>query len=762
MPDELQFVGRSMPRVDARVKVTGEARYTVDLTFPNMLWGRLLRSPLPHARIMHIDTRRAERLIGVKAVLTGVDTPFTYGVSHMDQMPLQRDKVRHIGDPVAAVAAIDQDIAQEALDLIKVDYEELPAVFHPEEAMEPGSPVIHEGIERNIVARPSYKSGNMEKAFSDADHVFEDRFETQRVAHVCPETHNCVAFWDHSGKLYFYVSSQMPSAVRLQLSKAFNIPESKIRVITNHVGGGFGSKTVARLPIEFCAILLARKTGRPVKMVHTREEEFIYSTFRHRFIVKVKTGIKVDGTITGRHFTVICECGAYTGHGASVTSIAGALQGVLYRYKNYCYDGYAVYTNTPHGGTFRGVGNPQVHFAGETQLNMIAVRLGLDPLELRLKNATRTGDRTATGALVKSCGLSECLQKAAENIGWKEKRANPEQNMGIGLSCAVHFTGIRLPGMRDADFAGATIIVNDDGSVNLATSSVDIGQGSATVLTQIAAEALGIEMEKINITYGDTETCPMGGGTRASRTTAIGGMAVKRVAEAARKQILQAASERWGDVKPDALDIRNSKIYVKSRPKKSMSVADVVQYNRYRKDGQAIMAMTHWDAPSHGNISSTFSFGAKIVEVEVDPGTGQVRVLDIVAANDLGKAINPMGAMGQIAGGAVQGLGMAMSEEIIFDEMGRVINNQFLDYRVLTALDTPPIRPILVESNDPVGPFGAKGVAEMALIGVPDAFSSAVHDAAGVWIKTLPITPEKVLWALREKKAGQNEPLDRP
>lgn len=753
--EKYEFVGQSIPRVDAQVKVAGEARYTVDVTFPNILWGRLLRSPLPHARIVNIDTSRAERLTGVKAVITGKDTPFSYGVTHMDQTPLQTDKVRHVGDPVAAVAAIDQDTAQEALELINVEYEELPAVFHPEEAMKPGAPVIHEGTNRNIVSRPSYISGDVEKAFREADHVFEDRFETQRVAHVCPETHNCVAVWDNSGKLNFYLSSQMPSIARIQLSRALNIPESKIRIITNHVGGGFGSKTTARLPIDFCAIVLARKTNLPVKMEQTREEEFIYSTLRHRFIMNIKTGIKNDGIITGRHFTVICECGGYAGHGVSVTRVAGALQGVLYHYKNYLYDGYAVYTNVAHGGTFRGVGNPQVHFAGETQINIIADKLGMDPLELRLKNGVRTGDRTATGAVVRSCGLAKCLESAAEKIGWKEKRAHPEPNRGLGLSCGVHFTGIRLPAMPDADFAGASIMVNDDGSVNLATSCVDIGQGSTTVLTQIAAEVLGIEIEKINTIYGDTETCPMGWGTRASRTTAIGGMAVKRVAEAARQQILRAASEKWGAVKPYDLTIRNSKVYLKSDPDKSMTVSDIVRFNRYRQNGQAIMATEHWDAPSHGNISSAFSFAAKIVDVEVDPGTGQIHVLNVVAANDLGKAINPLGAVCQIEGGVHQGLGMAMSEEILLDEIGVMQNDQFSDYRILTSLDMPPVSSILVESNDPVGPFGAKGVAEMALIGMPDALASAVHAATGVWIKKLPVTPEKLFWALKEKNQGR-------
>jgi putative selenate reductase molybdopterin-binding subunit len=761
---ELNVVGKDIPRVDARTKATGEAVFTVDLALPNMLRGLMLRSPLPHAKILNIDTGRAERLAGVKAVITGRDTPFTFGVSHMDQTPLQTEKVRYVGDPVAAVAAVDMDTAREALELIRVDYEELPAVFDPEEAMQPGAPMIHEGKERNIAANPVYDIGDVERAFREADYVFEDRFETQRVAHVCPEPHNCVAVWDHSGKLTFYYCTQMPSVSRVQISKALGIPESKVRVITNNVGGGFGSRATSKFNMDFAAIVLARKSGRPVRIEYSREEEFIWATFRHKFIMTVKTGIKKDGTITGRHIVNICDNGAYSDYGPVVTNVGGAMQGTLYRFMNYRYDGYTVYTNLPYGGAMRGIGNPQVHYAGEAQLNMIADRLGMDPLELRIQNAVRTGDETASGAILKSCGLVECLEAVADKIDWKRKRANRTPNRGLGIACGVHFTGVRLSPGIDADFAGATMTVNDDGSVNLATSCVDIGSGSSTVLTQMAAEVLGIEVEKINTIFGDTETCPMGWGSRASRNTAIGGMAVVKAAQDARAQILKAASEKM-EVHPDDLEIRNSTVFVKSAPGRSMSVADVVRFNRYRKDGQAVMAKAHWDAPSQladkvtgrGNFSMAFSFGAKAIEVEVDPGTGEAKVLEVAASQDLGKAINPLGAITQIEGAVHMGLGFAMSEEIVLDKIGRMRNNYMLDYRVLTPLDMPPVSSILVESNDPVGPFGAKGVGEMATIGTPDAYISAVHDATGIWITDLPVTPEKILLALKRKNAEQRK-----
>ena len=757
---DLDFVGKNVPRVDAEVKVTGDAIFSADVTFPNMLLGRLVRSPLPHAKILNIDTSRAERVTGVKAVITGEETPFVFGVSHMDQTPLQTEKVRYVGDPVAAVAAVDPDALLEAMELIKVDYEPLPAVFDPEEAMKEGAPIIHEGIERNIAANPRYNLGDVDKAFEEADHVFEDRLETQRVAHVCPEPHNCLAVWDHDGKLTFYYCSQMPSVTRVQLAKALGMPESKIRVITNHVGGGFGSRATSKFPMDFAAIVLARKAGRPVKIEYARDEEFIFSTFRHKFIMTVKTGIKNDGTITGRHITNICDNGAYCDYGPVVTNVGGAMQGTLYRFMNYRYDGYTVYTNLPYGGAMRGIGNPQVHYAGETQLNMIAERLGMDPLEIRIKNAVRTGDETATGAILKSCGLVECLEEVAKEIGWKEKRAHPVPNRGLGIACGVHFTGVRLSPGIDADFAGATLTVNDDGSVNLATSCVDIGSGSSTALTQIAAEVLGIEVEKINTIFGDTETCPMGWGSRASRNTAVGGMAIQKAAEDARKQILEAAGEKL-EVHTDDLDIRNSTVFVKAAPSKCLSVSDVVRFNRYRKDGQAIMAKSHWDAPSQladpvtgrGNFSMAFSYGAKAIEVDVDPGTGQIQILEVAASQDLGKAINPLGAMGQIEGGVHMGLGFAMSEDMVLDDEGRMKNNYLLDYRMLTSLDMPPVSIILVETNDPVGPFGAKGVGEMATIGTADAFVSAVQKATGLFLTDLPVTPEKVLLALKKKES---------
>ncbi|MFQ5693983.1 MAG: xanthine dehydrogenase family protein molybdopterin-binding subunit, partial [Nitrospinota bacterium] len=554
---------------------------------PGMLYGRLLRSPLPHARIRAIQTERAGRVTGVKSIITGADTPYKFGVSHYDQTPLAVDKVRLIGDPVAAVAATSLDACEEALSRIEVDYEELPAVFHPEEAMAPGAPLIHEDKERNIAAHIRYDVGDVEEAFRRAAHVFEDRFETQRQAHMCMEPHVCVAHVEPSGRITFYYSTQAPSYSRTQMAKILGVPESHIRVVTHNVGGGFGSKATGKFCMDFCAIELSRRAGRPVKIEHTRDEEFAYSTFRHPFIVNVRTALDAEGAILGRDVRVVMDNGGYCDYGPVVCNVAGALGGTLYRFPNYRYDGYVVYTNNPFGGAMRGLGNPQITFACETQLNMIADRLGLDPVELRLRNAVRTGDEAASGARFGSCGLSQCISEVAEKIGWKEKRKGRKGTRGVGLACGVHFVGVRLSPGIDADFAGAALTLNDDGSIQLATSVCEIGNGSSTVLAQMAAEVLGVPPEKITVICGDTDVTPMGWGARASRNTAIGGEAVRRAAEKVKEQLKEVAAAEL-EANPEDLDIGNEKVFVRGAPERALTLSDVVKANRYRRDGQAM------------------------------------------------------------------------------------------------------------------------------------------------------------------------------
>ncbi|MFQ5895995.1 MAG: xanthine dehydrogenase family protein molybdopterin-binding subunit, partial [Nitrospinota bacterium] len=529
---------------------------------------------------------------------------------------------------------------------------------------------------------------------------------------------------------------------------------------THNVGGGFGSKATGKFCMDFCAIELSRRAGRPVKIEHTRDEEFAYSTFRHPFIVNVRTALDAEGVILGRDVRVIMDNGAYCDYGPVVCNVAGALGGTLYRFPNYRYDGYVVYTNNPFGGAMRGLGNPQITFACETQLNMIADRLGMDPVDLRLKNAVRTGDEAASGARFASCALSECISEVAKRIGWKKRRKTKNRYRGVGLACGVHFVGVRLSPGIDADFAGAAITLNDDGSLNLATSVCEIGNGSSTVLAQMAAEVLGVPTEKISVIFGDTEVTPMGWGSRASRNTAIGGEAVRRAALKVREQVLEAAA-RLLEARPEDLEVGGEEVFVRGAPDRAAKLSDVVKANRYRRDGQAMWAQAHYDAPSEladketgrGNFSSSFAFGAKAVEVEVDPETGEVRILRVVSASDIGKVINPQGAQGQVEGGFAQSLGFALMEEIDCQQ-GQVTNPNLIEYKVPTALDLCPVEGIFIESNDPIGPWGAKGIGEMVAVEGGPAIVSAVHDAVGVWVTELPVTPDR-LWRALHGQHGE-------
>lgn len=758
---ELAYVGKNVIRSDAYAKAMGEARYTADVNLPGMLHGRLLRSPLPHARIRGIRTEGAGQVSGVKAVITGADTPYAFGVSHYDQTPLAIDKVRHIGDPVAAVAATTFDAAEEALARIEVDYEELPAVFHPEQAMEAGQPLIHEDKERNIAAHIQYNAGDVDEAVRQAAHVFEDDFETSRQAHLCMEPHVCAAQVEPSGRITFYYSTQAPSYSRSQMAKILKVPESQIRVITQNVGGGFGSKATGKFCIDFCAIELARKAGRPVKIEHTREEETAYSTFRHPFIVHVKTALDDQGVITARDVRVVMDNGGYCDYGPVVCNVAGALGGTLYRFQNYRYEGFVVYTNNPFGGAMRGLGNPQITFACETQFSMIADRLGMDEVDLRLKNAVRVGDEAASGARFASCGLSECIRAVADSIGWeqggvKEKRPADSKYRGVGIACGVHFVGVRLSPGIDADFAGAAITLNDDGSINLSTSVCEIGNGSSTVLAQMAAEVLGVPPEKIMVIAGDTDVIPMGWGARASRNTAIGGEAVRRAAEKVKEQVLKVAAGML-EARGEDLDVRDEGVSVRGAPERALSLSDIVKANRYRKDGQAMWAQVHYDAPSEladkktgrGNFSSAFAFGAKAVEVEVDPETGEVRILRVISASDIGRVIHPQGAQAQIEGGFAQSLGFTLMEEIVCQE-GQVTNPNLIEYKVPTTLDFTPVEGIFIEEGDPQGPWGAKGIGEMVTVDGGPAIVAAIHDAVGVWATALPVTPDRLWRGLSE------------
>ena len=754
--EEFSIVGKRVPRLEGPSKATGSERYTTDLFLPNMLFGKVLRSPHPHARILNIDTKEAERLPGVKAVITSKDMPnVKYGGYVKDETPLAGDKVRYVGDALAAVAAVDESIAERAIDLIRVDYEVLPAVFDPEEAMKPGAPLIYEA-ERNVASYNKFEVGDIVKGFSESDFVREDRFETQQVTHCVLEPHVCVAVFDKDG-LTVWPRSQQPFGYRRIVSSVMGIPLNKVRVISLRQGGGFGGK-VEVLPLDLSCIMLSKLTRRPVKIVNSREEEFTTTRTRHPYIVYMKTGVKKDGTLVAREARVIVDNGAYSSRGPGVVKYAAWAFASLYRIPNIKVESFVVYTNKQAGGAFRGWGNPQIHFPGESQIDMIAETMGLDPMEIRLKNATRLGDVTSAGWIIKSCGLSECIQKAADKIGWKQKRQNKRPNVGIGMACLIHITSMRYHPSLDADFSSASVKVQDDGSVTVMIANSDMGQGMETVMAQIAAEELGVRLEDVQIISGDTSTTPECMGGWGSRLTFMCGNAVKMAAAEAKNKLLEAAGDKF-DVPIHDLSIKGGKVYVRGPSDREVPISEIVSYSLNRKGSQAIYGYAHFDAddvnPDRitgiGNISAAYPFACQIAEVEVDPETGQVKVLKIVSAHDIGKTINPMAAEGQIDGAAAQGIGYALFEDLLLKN-GKVVNSNFLDYKIPLSTDMPKVEHIFVETNDPAGPFGAKGLGEPVIIGVAPAIANAICDATGIRIKKLPITQEKLYAALKEKR----------
>jgi len=755
MPEELSYVGKRVPKLDATDKVGGRTIYGHDMKLPRMLYGKILRSEHAHARILNIDTSRAERLPGVRAVISAADIPEIKIGWARDHPVLKSGKVRSFRDEIAAVAAVDEDTAEEALELIKVEYEELPAVFDPEEAMKPGAPIIHEEAPGNILERmrQSYSHGDVQQGFAEADVIIEDRFSLPFVTHCCMGTCFCLASFSPSGDLTVYSSTQMPFMFQRDLSMALGIPATKVRVIKATIGGGFGSK-LDMYPFEPICVLLAQKTGCPVRITFTREEEFMASPTRQPAICDMKSGAKKDGTLVARQVRMILDNGAYSSWGATTPLVMMLTISSLYRVPNVKYDVTVAYTNNPYSGAMRGYGNPQATFVVESHMDMLAHELGMDPMEFRLKNANQSGDVSGQGVRLTTCGLSECIERAAERVGWKEKRAKPG-NRGVGMASMIHVGG----GARiyPSDGCGSTVKVDDFGKVTLITGSTDMGQGSETVLAQIVAEELGVPVESVTVVNTDTDITPWDVGAHASRTTFIAGNSARLAAADAKRQILEAAAQNLGE-KLENLDIKDGKVFLKGEPEEWIPFAKMVRSKHFRPDGDVILAKGWYEPPTEkqnkefrGNISATYGFATHAVEVEVDKETGEVTVLKIAAAHDVGRAVNPMAVEGQIHGGVSMGLGYGLYEELVVEE-GKVLNPNFADYALPTVLDMPPIESIIIETDDPAGPFGAKGMAEPACIPTAPAIANAVYDAVGVRIRDLPVTPEKVLRALREKE----------
>ncbi len=770
-------VGHSLPKTDGVKLVAGRACFTDDIHLPGMLIGKILPSPHAHARIKRIDASKARSLAGVHAALTYRDVPrvphTTAGQSWPEPSPydtyLLDSKVRFVGDRVAAVAAESREIAEEALRLIEVEYEVLPAIVDMEQATKPGAPTIHDeadstGIhdaKRNIAAFIKKELGDVDQGFRQADVVVEREFHTHRQQHAMMEPHVSIAWLDEDGRLTIRTSTQVPFHTRRQVAMILQLPVQKVRVTKPRIGGGFGGKQ--EMLLEDITGALALVTRRPVKIEYTREEEFYMARSRHPQILKVKIGAKRDGTIVANQMSVLATTGAYGSHSATVQGNTGSKVLPLYRAPNMKFDCTVVYTNAPVAGAFRGYGCPQGFFAQESVIDELAHELGMDPIELRRRNLIRAGDvdelsaqlgegRRGLPRNIRSCGMPECLERGARAIDWESKRGSlpdisTHLRRGVGMSCSIQGSGI-----AGVDWAAALLKMNEDGSFNLQVGASDLGTGADTVLAQIAAETLGVTLDKMIVCSGDTDFTPFDVGAYASSTTIISGGAVKKAAEKVRAQMIEVAAHML-EVAPDKVELGNNEAFTSCECRKAVSLADVARHAMYKEKVQIMDSASHWNSDSPPPFCATFA------EVEVDTETGKVRVVELVTAVDCGVAVNPVQAEGQAEGAVAQGIGYALTEEMLLDETGRMINPNFLDYKVLSAKDMPKLTTILVETEEPLGPYGAKSIAEVPINGPAPAIANAIYHAIGIRFRRLPIRPEMVLKALREQGQQKSRPV---
>lgn len=756
--ENLKVVGKKIPKLDAPFKAAGVAQYIQDIKLPGMLYGKILYSKYPHANILKIDTSKAEKLAGVKAVVTAKDMPPNFRIGFMkDNPPLKSKKVLSIRDEIAAVAATSQEIAEEALFLIEVEYEELPGIFDPLEAMKEGAPILHEEAKSNVLKLPwRLVCGDVEKAKDESAYIAEDTFSTQWVTHCCLGTSGCIAHFDMQNNLTLYSNTQIPSLAQndfVEALNAFGLKNRRVRIIQAVIGGGFGSK-LDTYAYEYIAILLALKTKKPVKIIFTREEEFFATSPRQCTITKISQGCDKEGRLTFREVEMILDNGAYTSWGATTPSVMMLPISSLYKVPNVKYTAKCVYTNNTYCQAMRGYGNPQATFAIESNLDQLAEKADIDPLEIRRINANEPGEITPQRFKITSCGMKECIEEVAKRLNWKEKRGK-DKGRGVGMASLIHVGG----GARvyKSDGCGTIIKMDDFGKVDVFTGASDIGQGSDTVIAQIVAEVLGIPIEDVNVINNDTEVCPWDVGVHASRTTFVAGNAALGAANRIRQQILDAASKILEE-EPSNLDIKDSIIFSTKNSEKSIPLGKVLRRIHYTTGGKMLMAEYFYDPANEnfdkefkGNLSASYAYGTHGVEVEVDKETGKVKILNYIAAHDVGKAINPLLLEGQIYGGGLQGIGYALGEKMIYKD-GRLMNGNFLDYKIPTVKDVPPIQPVIVETEEKEGPFGAKGIGEPGLVPTAPAIANAIYDAIGVRIKDLPITPEKVLAAIKAKE----------
>jgi CO/xanthine dehydrogenase Mo-binding subunit len=769
------YVGKEIPRLDAIEKVTGSAIYTADIRIPGMLYVRLLKSPYAHARIVKIDVSRATRMPGVHAVLTGEEIPHRFGIYMSDKYMLAYKKVRHVGEPMVAVAAESEELAEEAVDAVEVEYEELPAVFDPRDALKPVAPLVHEDLAEylhapfifpkpstNIASHFKLRKGDVEKGFGEADVIIENEFTQPMVQNVQMEPHISIGQWLPTGQINIWTSAQSPFAVRHLLSVGLEVPIHRVTVRVPFLGGGFGGK--AGLHWEPLVVLLSRKAGgRPVKLTMTREEEFNTAAVRQGLYAKIKTGVKRDGRIVAEEILYLWDSGAYADYAVNVGRAAGYSCTGPYDIPNVKCDSITVYTNHPYGTAYRGFGHVEFHWATERQMDLVAREIGMDPLEFRLKNAATPGKVTPTGeVLAEDCGrVDQCLKAVAERLNWRAKREKRGKPRGIGIAALW-----KAPAMPTYTSSAAIVKLNEDGTVTLSLGLTEMGQGTETAFAQMVAQKLKLSMEKVSVVRErNTDAAPYSWQTVASRGSFMDGNAVLGAVADLKRKIKETASELLG-FPPESLEIADGHVFVMREPDKRLPLSKIalcgilpdgrgvrgplLGYGYYTAEG-----LTFLDPETgQGRPALMWTFGAQGVEVEVDPETGDLRICRVVTALDLGKALNPQLVKGQIYGGVVQGLGTAIMEEFIFDEKGRLLNNNLTDYKILRTQDIPDeFIPILIENPQRNAPYGARGIGEHPTIGVAAALANAIYDATGVDFFDLPINRERLWRGLRGMKA---------
>jgi CO/xanthine dehydrogenase Mo-binding subunit len=756
---EYSVVGKSVERTDGRVKVTGKARFAGDLVAPGMLHGKILRSPVAHAKILHIDTSRARALPGVMAVITGKDfpgSPFGTRPDTRDQLPMPLTKVHHFGEGVAAVAAFDEDTAEEALDLIRVEYEELPVVLTAADALKPDAPLVNEFIRSNVPYSSDFLFGDVEKGFKEADHIREETFSSQRVTVGFIEPHACLAEVDPTGRVLLQGSKQSPYITWRHMCRALDLPLSKMRIVNPFVGGAFSGKHDP-FDVDFAAVKLAQVTNRPVKIVLNYDEVLAAYRQRNAMDAKLKIGVKKNGAITALKAECSLEGGPICGIGPFNIYYFGAFLNIPYKIPAIEYHGKLVYSNRSPCGTVRGQEIVLAQFALDSLLHMVAEDLGMDQVEIRHLNAVTDNWTTANGIVVDVSGLQECIERSARKIGWKESRKQRPEGRGIGFSCASHPSGPRLGG-----HFGSSVMLKlvEDGSVVVTHGGTEIGQGANTVFCQMAAEVLGLAFEDIIQGVSDSDTAIFDSGMFGDRCTYWDGNATIAAANDLKRQLaVIAAKELQAD--PEELEFKNKRIFIKGKPEKGIDFLLAVRRAYYER-GEPLYGKGYWAATDidlvdwktgKGNLAHGLDFIATAIEVQVDKETGKVTLLRGVHGDDAGQPINPNMLEGQVNGGSAHMTGHALFEESLYDEKGRALNCTWRDYKQPTSLDVPEYLVEHVHTHDPHGPFGAKGAGEASSCSTLAAVANGIYDAVGVRIKDLPITPEKILKALKENEA---------